>query len=188
MVSGDSANEPLGNAIEGKLVSITKNVWASQWGNKLQAVISIETEEGIVDISSNMHNEMRKLLLKIAQADNIEHISIALYYIRDASSGKRYFSTGVSADGVKLSKVDLDREAELAAGTMEKEVSKTGKVTWYYDNPLSETNEDLLGDPKYFDGALLERVSKFGEYEAKKAEHIAKEDVEEEQDPEDLPF
>jgi hypothetical protein len=68
---------------------------------------------------------MRKLLLKMTQVDKIDQIGIGLYYIKDSKTGKRYFSTGVVADGVKLAKVDLDRDAEVEKGTMDVEVSKT---------------------------------------------------------------
>lgn len=195
--SGDNEGQALGNFIEGKLVSIEKKTWISEkYGNKLQAVITIETEEGeLVVISSNMHNEMRKLLLKITQVDKIDQIGIGVYYIKDKNSGKRYFSTGVIADGMKLPKVDLDRDAEVEKWTMEVEVSKTGKSKYYYDNPMSETQEDLLGDPKFFDGILLAKAAKLGEYEQAKAAMAVEpdeDDVEpvpaQDEDDDNLPF
>lgn len=168
--SGDNAGEQLGNFIDGKLVSIEKQVWPSQWGNKLQAVITIEIESGeLVVISSNLHNEMRKLLLKITQVDKIDQIGIGLYYIKDVTSGKRYFSTGVIADGKKLAKVDINRDEEVAKGTMDVEVNKKGEKTYYYDNPMSATQEDLIADPKFFDGILLAKAARLGEYEQAKA-------------------
>lgn len=188
--SGENVDQPLGNFIEGKLVSIEHKVWASQWGNKLQAVITIEIEWGeLVVISSNLHNEMRKLLLKITQVDKIDQIGIGLYYIKDATSGKRYFSTGVIADGKKLAKVDINRDEEVAKGTMDVEVNKKGEKTYYYDNPMAATQEDLMADPKFFDGILLAKAAKLGEYEQAKANMADEPDTETiDEDEDDLPF
>ncbi len=138
---------------------------------------------------------MRKLLLKMTQVDKINQIGIGLYYIKDPKSGKRYFSTGVVADGAKLAKVDLDRDAEVEKGTMDVEVSKTWVKTYYYDNPMSATQEDLLADPKFFDGILLAKAAKLGEYEQAKLSMVDEPDEDDvtpapvsDEDDDDLPF